>query len=86
MFLVLFSFELFYLDDQSEINEYLKYQRIIRELKDENYHLRDETENLRKSLKAKQSEINQVELLKRFILYFLEKNKYICLSIEEKTI
>ena len=49
------------LDDQSEINEYLKYQRIIRELKDENSHLRNEMANLRKSRKSQQSEINQVE-------------------------
>ncbi|CAF3204395.1 unnamed protein product, partial [Rotaria sp. Silwood2] len=46
-------------DDQPEINEYLKYQRTIRELKDENSHLRDEMVNLRKSLKSQSSEKNQ---------------------------
>ncbi|CAF4670489.1 unnamed protein product [Rotaria sp. Silwood1] len=46
-------------DDQPEINEYLKYQRTIRELKDENSHLRDEMANLRKSLKSQSSEKNQ---------------------------
>ncbi|CAF0924059.1 unnamed protein product [Rotaria sordida] len=45
-------------DDQPEINEYLKYQRTIRELKDENSHLRDELANLRKSLKSQSSEKN----------------------------
>lgn len=49
------------LDDQPEINEYLKYQRTIRELKDENSHLRDELANLRISVKSQQSEKNQVE-------------------------
>ncbi|CAF3483968.1 unnamed protein product [Rotaria socialis] len=46
-------------DDQSEINEYLKYQRTIRELKDENSHLRDEMANLRMSFKSQKSEKNQ---------------------------
>lgn len=47
------------LDDQPEINEYIKYQRTIRELKDENTHLRDEMANLRKSFKSKQSDKKQ---------------------------
>ncbi|CAF0716449.1 unnamed protein product [Adineta steineri] len=46
-------------DDQPEINEYLRYQRTIRDLKDENSHLRDEMVNLRKSLKSQQLEKNQ---------------------------
>ncbi len=54
------------LDDQPEINEYLKYQRIIRELKDENSHLRDEMTNLRKSSKSQQSDKKQV-------IHFLDK-------------
>ena len=45
---------------------------MIRELKDENCHLRDETANLRKSLKSKQFEMNQVEFLK---IYFALETK-----------
>ena len=48
-------------DDQPEINEYLKYQRTIRELKDENTHLRDEMADLRKTIKAQQTEKKQVD-------------------------
>ncbi|CAF1219188.1 unnamed protein product, partial [Adineta ricciae] len=46
-------------DDQPEINEYLRYQRTIRDLKDENSHLRDELANLRKTFKAQQAERDQ---------------------------
>ncbi|UJR30030.1 hypothetical protein I4U23_017575 [Adineta vaga] len=46
-------------DDQPEINEYLRYQRTIRDLKDENSHLRDEMANLRKTFKAQQLERDQ---------------------------
>lgn len=45
------------LDDQSEINEYIKYQRTIRELKEENTHLRDEMANLRKSMKNEKKQV-----------------------------
>lgn len=48
------------LDDQPEINEYLRYQRTIRELKDENSHLRDEMANLRKTFKSQQPDKTQV--------------------------
>ena len=51
------------LDDQPEINEYLRYQRTIRDLKDENSHLRDELANLRKTFKAQQAERDQVRLV-----------------------
>lgn len=60
MFMYYFSCLKYCLDDQPEINEYLKYQRTIRELKDENSHLRDEISNLRKSSKSQKSEKNQV--------------------------
>jgi len=46
-------------DDQPEIGEYLKYQKMIRDLKDENGHLRDELVTLRKNLKTQQNEIEQ---------------------------
>jgi hypothetical protein len=46
------------LDDQPEINEYIKYQRTIRELKDENTHLRDEMANLRKSMKSDKKQVD----------------------------
>jgi hypothetical protein len=38
----------------------LKYQKTIRDLKDENSHLRDETISLRKSIKQQQIETSQV--------------------------
>ncbi|CAF0919592.1 unnamed protein product [Didymodactylos carnosus] len=41
-------------DDQPKISEFIKYERIIKELKDENVHLRNETANLRKTLKSNQ--------------------------------
>ncbi|CAF2809003.1 unnamed protein product [Rotaria sp. Silwood2] len=43
-------------DDQTEINEYLKYQRTIRELKDENSHLRDEMDEVDKDLLSQELE------------------------------
>ena len=47
-------------DDQPEISEYLKYQRTIRELKEENTHLREEMSSLRKTIKSQQAEKKQV--------------------------
>jgi len=57
------------LDDQPEINEYIKYQRTIRELKDENTHLRDEMANLRKSMKSDKKQV-EIQISINDFLYF----------------
>ncbi len=77
---------MFCLDDQPEINEYLKYQRIIRELKDENSHLRDEMANLRKSFKSQQSEKKQVEIKSLSSCKKKNKDFFFKFSLDEKMI
>ncbi len=57
------------LDDQPEINEYIKYQRTIRELKDENTHLRDEMANLRKSMKSDKKQV-EIQISTIDFIYF----------------
>ena len=57
------------------MGEYLKYQKMIRDLRDENHHFREEMANLRKSLKSFQAEKNQViyfhSEFHRFLVLFL---------------
>ena len=64
------------LDDQPEVSEYIRYQRTIRELKDENSHLRDEMTNLRKSLKSQQPDKKQV-YTKTHSRYSLKQNTFL---------
>ncbi len=56
---------------QPEISEHLKYQRIIRELKEENTHLRDEMTNLRRTIKSQQSDKKQVYI--QIFIFFKKK-------------
>lgn len=49
-------------EDQTEISEFVKYQKAIRDLKDENQHLREELSNLRKSTKNAKIDKIQVRL------------------------
>jgi len=64
---------------QPEISEHLKYQRIIRELKEENTHLRDEMTNLRRTIKSQQSDKKQVYI--QIFIFFQKRNKYFSILV-----